>query len=324
MLSMKTLTIVVPAYDEEEGIEIFYRALSAECRKLSAYRTEMLFVVDGGVDGTFTILKGIAAEDPCVQVIRLSRNFGHQMALLAGIDNARTDVLISMDSDLQHPPELIPALLAEYEKGYDIVYTLRENTDNSGVVRRSIGKLFYRFINSISEVPIAENASDFRLISGRVARVISSSIRERNMFLRGIISWVGFRQTALQFTPHKRVAGTSKYSIRKLVQLALFGIISFSKKPLRAAAVAGACMALLGILFALYTVFQYFAGQISQPGFATLVLLLVFFGGVQLFFLGVIGEYIGAIFDEVKARPHYIVEEAINMDTYKPEKYRAL
>lgn len=310
---MKTLTVMCPAYNEAEGITHFYEVLKEELSRLKGYDSTMLFIVDGGTDDTFDILKNIATHDTRVQVINFSRNFGHQMALLAGIDYARGDIIVMMDSDLQHPPAVIPRLIAEYEKGYDIVYTVRDDTQTVGLVRRVVGKFFYWGINQLSEVHISENASDFRLISAKAAEVIRKSIGERSMFLRGVIGWIGFKQSSVRFTTAARAAGVSKYSIKRLLQFALFGIISFSKKPLRAASVVGALFALFGFGVAFVTLVQYFTDQALPSGWATVVVLLSVFGGLQLIFLGIMGEYIGAIFDEVKGRPRYIVEEAINV-----------
>ncbi|MDO8548112.1 MAG: glycosyltransferase family 2 protein [bacterium] len=310
---MKTLTVICPAYNEEEGIAGFYHALNKEVSKLFAYHTSVLFVDDGSTDNTYPALQSLAASHKDVQVIRFSRNFGHQMALLAGIDHAAGDVIVMMDSDLQHPPAVIKELLAEYEKGNDIVYTVRDDTQTVGLLRRIIGKLFYWALNTMSEVHISENASDFRLVSGRAAQVIRTGIHERNMFLRGIIRWIGFRQSYVHFTTGVRMAGASKYSIGRLLQLATSGIISFSKKPLRAASFTGVLFAFFGFCVALVTSVQYFTDDALPSGWATLVILMSVFGGIQLIFLGIIGEYVGAIFDEVKGRPRYIVEEAINI-----------
>jgi glycosyltransferase involved in cell wall biosynthesis len=309
----KTLAIVSPAYNEAEGIETFYNAVKAEVSKLSSYSTDIIIVIDGGVDDTFSILKNIAARDAHLRVIKLSRNFSPQMATLAGIDHADADAIITMDSDLQHPPEIIPLLIKGYEEGDEIVYTIRKSTENLALIRRMASVIFYRLVNLISDIPIDENACDFRLISRKVAKVIREDIRERNMFLRGIINWVGFKRSSISFTANARVAGKSKISLARLLQLAIFGMISFSKKPLRAAAVVGMLCALFGFVFALFAIVQYFLGQANSPGFSTIVVLLSVFGGLQLMFLGIIGEYIGAIFDEVKGRPHYIVDETVNI-----------
>ncbi|OGC80248.1 glycosyl transferase [Candidatus Adlerbacteria bacterium RIFCSPLOWO2_01_FULL_51_16] len=316
---MKTLTIVCPAYNEGEGIAHFAAVLKEQLTKLSHYDSYILFVDDGSKDNTYETLRHIARSDTHVRAIRFSRNFGHQMALLAGLDHALSDVVITMDSDLQHPPSVIPALIAEYEKGNDIVYTVRNDTESVGLLRRIIGKLFYWFLNKMSEVPISENASDFRLMSGRVVEVIRSDIGERNMFLRGIIRWVGFKQSEVHFTTGRRYAGASKYSLARLLQLAVAGIISFSKVPLRAAIIVGALFALIGFIVAIITVIQSLTSSSLPAGWATVVVLLSIFGGVQLIFLGVLGEYIGAIFDEVKRRPRYIVEDSVNITVKHPE-----
>lgn len=309
---MKTLTVVCPAMNEAEGIAIFYTALSSELSKLSAYNSRILFVVDGATDTTFLILKGIAEKDSRVSILNFSANFGHQMALLAGIDYADADIVITMDSDMQHPPELIPKLLAEFERGNDVVYTVRADSEDVSFVRRFLGAVFYKCVNMISDVPIQKNASDFRLISRRVVTVLQTQVRERNLFLRGVISWMGFRQVAVSFQAAKRYAGSSNYSIGRLVRFAVFGLISFSTKPLRAATTVGLLFAFFGFCFAVYAVIEYFINHTLPPGWSTLVVLVSIFGGVQLVFLGIIGEYIGAIFDEVKARPHYIVADKIN------------
>ena len=308
------LAIVVPVYNEAEGIGHFHAALSAELARISGYDTTILYVVDGATDESFSLLREIAATEKNVQIIKLSRNFGHQAALLAGIDHADADALITMDADMQHPPELIPQLLAAYEKGNDVVYTFRENSDDIGWLRHIAGNIFYRLINIISDVPINRNSSDFRLISRRIADLLRNRLRERNMFIRGIMSWVGFKQAKVAYKASDRFAGKGKFSLSRNIQFATFGIISFSKKPLRAATVMGFVFSVLGFCFALYAVIEHFTNPALVPGWATTTVLLSIFGGIQLFFLGVIGEYIGAIFDEVKARPPYLVEDSVGIE----------
>lgn len=317
---MKTLTVIGPVYREEAVIEAFYTELKAELAKLSNWESKILFVVDKSNDRTLEILRKIAQRDPSVGVIGLSTRFGHQMSLLAGLDHAQGNAIIMMDTDLQHPPAVIPELLAQFEQGKDIVYTIRETSGDVSLLRAVLGSIFYRFVNAISDVPIIENASDFRLISRRVADVIRTGVGERNLFLRGIFAWVGFEQGCVRFAAHERRGGKSKYSLTRLLQFATSGIISFSKKPLRAASIVGVLFALFGFCVAAGTIVQYFIYGSLPSGFATLVVLLSLFGGVQLIFLGIIGEYIGAIFDEVKARPRYIVEESINVLSQRVKK----
>lgn len=309
----KSLAVISPVYNEEEVIELFYAKLKPVLAGLEErYITKVLFVVDPSTDATLELLRRIALSDSSVQVIALSSRFGHQMSLLAGIDHSNTDLILMLDCDLQHPPDLIPEMLNESEKGYDIVYTVRKDSEEIGIFKRLGAKLFYRFINRISQVPINENAADFRLVSRRVADVFRSQIRERNQFLRGLFSWVGFNSVGIPFQVQKREAGTSKYTFKRMITFGVHGILSFSKRPLQAAIFVGLGFAGLGFMFAVITVIQYFLYSNFPPGWATLAILISVFSGIQLIFLGIIGEYVGAIFDEVKARPHYIVAEKIN------------
>ena len=310
---MKTLTVISPVYNEEDVIESFYKRLSLQLGRLSeSYESKILFVVDRSPDGTLDILKKVAENDGSVQILALSSRFGHQMSLLAGIDHADADIVIMMDCDLQHPPELIPRMLAEYEKGFDIVYTIRKDTSDISIFKRYSSKLFYRAVNMISDVPFSDSAPDFRLLSKRVVRVIKEKIRERNLFLRGMINWIGFSKTSLPFMVEPRAAGQSKYSLPRMFRFAMAGMMAFSKKPLQAASFVGAAFAVVGFLYAAVVVARYFFDHSRPQGWTTVVILLIIFSGIQLIFLGVIGEYIGGIFEEVKARPHYIVEEKIN------------
>lgn len=309
---MKTLTIVSPVFQEAEVIAAFYRELKAELDKLRNYASTILFVVDRGEDNTLNILKDISARDHSVRVLGMSSRFGHQMSLLAGIDHADSDLIIMMDSDLQHPPTLIPKLLAEFESGNDIVTTIRENTEQIGILKRLSSRLFYWIINHISDVHIEENSPDFRLISRKVAHIIKERTRERNFFLRGIIPWLGFKQKTVRFIAAARPGGKSKYSISRLMQLGIAGVVSFSRKPLRVATFFG--LLLFGITFisALLILLRFFIfGRVSSA-LATSIVLILLFSGIQFIFLGILGEYIGAIFEEVKERPRYVVDEKIN------------
>lgn len=311
---MKTLTVICPVYNEEAVIEAFYKELSSVLETLKdRYACTVLFVMDQGTDSTFEILKSISQQNEAVQVLAMSGRFGHQMSLLAGLDHCNSDVAVMMDSDLQHPPGLIPVLLEKYEEGYDVVYTCREDNPNIGFLKQTTSRLFYRFINRISDVPIRESAADFRLVSRRVLSIFQTEIRERNQFLRGLFNWVGFDSAVVSFKVQERRAGESKYSMRRMLRFATDGIVSFSKKPLQAAILAGLCFAAFGFALTVLTIIQYFLYSSWPPGWATLVILMSVFSSTQLVFLGILGEYIGAIFDEVKARPHYIVREGLNI-----------
>jgi len=312
--ALRTLTVISPVYNEAAVIEKFYHELKSQLDKLSdRYVSKILFVVDRCTDETLVILKKIAHVDPSVQILALSSRFGHQMSLLAGIDHADSDAIVMMDCDLQHPPEVIPELLSAFEKGSDVVYTIRKDAGHTGFLKKSSSKWFYGLINRISDIPINESAADFRLISRRVANVFKEHLRERNLFLRGLISWVGFSQSAVSFTVCPRVGGASKYSFGRLVRFSMNGILSFSKKPLQAAIFIGIAFAGLGFIMAFVTFIQYCMKFVLPSGWTTLVILFSVFSGIQLIFLGIIGEYIGGIFDEVKKRPHYIVEERTNL-----------
>ncbi len=311
---MKTLTVISPIYNEESVIEAFYTELSVVLSGLIGYRSTILFVVDRCTDQTLPILRRIAQKDPMVQVLVLSNRFGHQMSLLAGIDHCNSDVVVMMDGDLQHPPELIPVMLEKYEQGYEIVYTIREDARQSSLFKRWTSRLFYRFINWISEIPISESAADFRLVSRSVIEVFQTQIRERNQFMRGLFSWVGFNSVGVGFRARDRFAGTTKYSLRRMVRFGLHGIVAFSKRPLQLSILAGTIFAFFSLIYAVIAFVQYFFYASLPSGWTTLVIMIALSTGIQLICLGFIGEYIGAIFDEVKGRPHYLVSEKINFN----------
>lgn len=311
----KTVSVVCPVYNEEEVIEAFYTELSdALANSAEQYESKIIFVVDRCSDATLDVLKRIAKQDKSVRIIALSSRFGHQMSLLAGIDHSDSDAVVMMDSDLEHPPSLIPEMLEKFEEGYDIVFTVREYSKGTNIFKRLSSKLFYRMLNWISQVPINESAADFRLISRRVANVFKEQIRERNQFMRGLFSWVGFESIEIPFQANTRQAGKSKYSLARMVRFGMHGVVSFSKRPLQSAIFVGFGFATFALAFATLTFVQYFYYDTLPSGWTTLTILVSMFSGVQLIFLGIIGEYISAIFDEVKARPHYLVEEKINFD----------
>jgi dolichol-phosphate mannosyltransferase len=313
---VKKLTVVAPVFNEEEVISEFHQrvrhVLDEQLR--GRYETRILFVVDRCTDNTVDVLRRIAATDPQAQVLTLSSRFGHQMSLLAGIDHALdADAIVMMDSDLQHPPELIPRLIERFEEGNDVVFTIRRDTESISLVRKTVGNGFYRLLSYLSEVPIRENAADFRVISGRVARTLRQDIRERGLFLRGILGWIGFNQAGVEYQAAQRAAGRSKYSLSRMFALATAGILSFSTKPLRMGIFVGLGMATLGFVLGAVTVFEYFIDRSIPSGWTTIVTLLLLFSGVQLVFMGIMGTYIGGIYEEVKNRPHYIVDEKINL-----------
>jgi dolichol-phosphate mannosyltransferase len=310
---MLKLTVVTPVFNEEQVIGHFHARTRGVLDSMEDVEATILFVVDRCSDNTLTILRALVKNDPKARVIALSSRFGHQMSLLAGIENSLdSDAIIMMDSDLQHPPELIPELLENFRQGFDVVYTLRRDTEDIGVIRKMAGNLFYRLLGKLSQVYINANAADFRLISGRVAKILTTDFQERNMFLRGLFSWMGFQQTGVEYVAEKRFAGQSKYSFSRMIQLAMAGILSFSTKPLQMGIFVGIGFAALAFVLIIAAVIKYFIVQSIPSGWTTLVVLLLLFSGIQLIVLGIMGAYIGGIYEEVKGRPRYIIEEEIS------------
>jgi len=311
---MRTLTVVCPVYNEEEVIASFHAELRRVLDSVSErWAGTVLFVVDRGTDRTLDLLRGLAASDPSVRVLALSSHFGQQAQLLAGLDHCDADAVVMMDCDLQHPPALIPELLAAHEKGHDVVYTVREDTPEIPWLKRATARWFYRLVDAISETPIREGAADFRLVSRRVVELFQGRIRERGLFLRGLFSWVGFPSCPVRFRAGARRAGRSKFSFGRRVRFGLAGVVAFSRVPLRAALAVGLVLGALGALVLAVALARSVAAGTPFLSGTTFAGLLVGLGGLQLVFLGVLGEYLGAVLDEVRARPHYVVEEKINL-----------
>ena len=311
----RTLTVVCPVYNEEEVIGSFHDELLRALTAIEGrWSWSVIYVVDRGTDRTLDLLRGLAATDRDVHVLALSSHFGQQAQLLAGLDHCDADAVVMMDSDLQHPPAVIAELLAAYEKGYDVVYTVREDTPQIPLLKRVAARWFYRLVDAISETPIHEGAADFRLVSRRVVEVFQSRVRERGLFLRGLFSWVGFPSCPVPFRAGARRAGRSKFTLGRRVRFGLAGVVAFSRVPLRAAFAAGVVLAALGALVLGLELPRSLATGKPLLSGAALAGLLVGCTGVQLLFLGVLGEYLGAVLDEVRARPHYIVEERINFE----------
>ncbi len=310
---LKTLTIVCPVYNEDEVILDFHAELAAALRGLAErWHSTVVYVVDRSTDQTVERLRRVATSDPSVRLVLLASRYGQQAALLAGLDHCDSDAVVMMDSDLQHPPSVIPALLDEFEKGKDVVYTVREHGAGIPWPKRVTARLFYGFLNAISETPIHQGAADFRLISRRVLHVFQQQIGERSVFLRGLFNWVGFPSAAVRFRPGRRHAGRSKYSGLRMIDFAAHGVVSFSRTPLRAAVVIGGLLLAGAVLGAAWHLARHAFGSTVPVAAVWLALLLLALCGVQLVFLGVLGEYVGRVLDEVKARPRYLVEERVN------------
>ena len=310
---MKTIDLILPVYNEEQGVTLFHQALTRELDRLAdRYRFHLIYVLDRSTDRTFDVLKDLAGQRPGTTVIHLSRRFGHQLSLIAGLDHSTGDAAIMMDADLQHPPSVIPLLLARFEDGHDIVQTVRKYGDSERTSKQWASSVFYWLQNALSPVRIRDGMADFRLISRKVVRVFQTSVREHNPFLRGLFQWVGFTRSEVDFVSAPRVAGTTKYRLRRLLSFSLVGIVSFSKVPLRIATILGLFIAMLGGLYAVWLVLAFMRGGQFPPGYMSLIMVVLFMGGLQLMFLGVLGEYLGSIIDEVKSRPLYIVDEVVN------------
>ena len=298
------LSIVVPVYNEAGNVRVLYDRLVAVLEPL-AIEWELILVDDGSSDGTLDELLRLQAADPRVRPISFSRNFGQQVALTAGWDAARGDAVICMDGDLQHPPEVLPELVAKWREGYDVVQAIRTDTANVGSIKRLTSALFYCFINWVSDTPIRPNATDLRLLS-REALDALLQCRERDRLVRGLVSWVGFRRAEVPFVDAPRFSGKTKYSLAKMIRLAFDALTAFSTKPLKVATSAGFAAAVLGIAYAFYTAYVRLFTDRAVPGWASLTVSVLILGGLQLICLGLIAEYIARLLHEAKARPLYI------------------
>lgn len=310
---MKKITIVAPVYSEEGVIELFYSSLKDVLSKLN-YHHEVIFINDGSKDKSLEILKKIANEDSNVKIISFSRNFGHQVAISAGIEESSGDAIIVMDSDMQDPPEVISQMLIKWEDGYEVVYAKRIKRYGESFFKKNTAAFFYRFLNRLSDIKIPLDTGDFRLIDRKI-KIQLSKFREKSRFIRGIISWIGYRQTYVEFDRQERFTGETKYPLWKMIKFALDGITSFSITPLKIALGIGLFSMIIALTVSCYVFYRYiFFRELILSGWASILLAVVFFGGIQLLTIGIIGEYIGRIFEETKDRPLYIIDEKINFD----------
>ena len=309
MNSSPRVTVAISLYNEQEVLPELLRRVGAVLDQLPSGPHEIVLVDDGSSDGTFTGVIAAAARDARIVGVSLSRNFGHQAALSAALDHASGDVVVVMDGDLQDPPELIPRFLEEHRRGYDVVYARRVGR-KEGWLLRACYYAFYRMIAVLSDVQLPLDAGDFGLVSRRVVDRLRQ-MREHHRYLRGLRTWVGFRQTGVPVERAERAAGKSQYSFGKLLRLAFDGVFAFSMAPLRAAAVFGFLAIAAALLFSAYAVYVRLVLGKSPEGFTALILVITFFAGVQLLFLGVIGEYLGRVYEETKGRPQYIVGRTV-------------
>lgn len=307
--TLRTLSIVVPVYFEELVIETFYdRLLEALGPLAGEFQLEMVFVNDGSTDRTQEILTTLHQRDPRVKVLQFSRNFGHQIAVTAGLDHATGDIAVVIDADLQDPPEVILSMLAKWREGYQVVYGVRAERKGENAFKLVTAKAFYRILGRLSDVPIPLDTGDFRLMDRTVVEGLRG-MREESRYIRGMVSWLGFRQCGVTYSRDPRYAGKTKYTLHKMVRFAFNGITSFSEKPLILAGWLGLIITAGGFIFLAYII----ASRILRPwtvvsGWASLMGVVIFFGGVQLLSLGILGQYVGRIYREVKRRPLYVLE----------------
>lgn len=300
------LSIVLPAYNEQDNIEFIYTDITSH---LAEYKEdlELIFIDDGSKDNTFAKIRELHEKDPRVKGYSFSRNFGHQTALLAGLTFASGELVVTMDCDGQHPAEVISQLTEESLKGYDIVNTKRLSTEDAGWFKRRTSSLFYRILNFLSTVEIESNSSDFRLMNKKATDAFLQ-LEEQSRFTRGLISWIGFRQSIVSYHAPERFSGESKYTLRKMVKFGIDGITSFSSKPLRLSFYLGMIVLLFGIIYSIFALVMYFNGK-TNPGWTSLLISILFLGGVQLLTLGIFGEYLARIFNESKRRPQFFIQD---------------
>lgn len=306
------ISIVIPCYNEEESIHQTCTEL-VEIMNLQEDRYELIFVDDGSKDNTLRILSGLQPQYPNMRILSLSRNFGHQLAVTAGIDHAKGDAVVLIDADLQDPPELIPDMVSKWKQGYDVVYGQRKLRLGETYFKRVTAKLFYRLLNRFSEIPIPLDTGDFRLMDRKVVEELKK-MREHHRFIRGMVSWIGYNQTAIYYTRRARMAGSSKYPLRKMLKFTMDGIVSFSATPLKVATWFGFFVAFLSILSIAYVIYIRLMTNNWVQGWTTILIAVMFFSGVQLITIGIIGEYIGRIHGESKNRPLYILKDRIGFD----------
>jgi glycosyltransferase involved in cell wall biosynthesis len=315
----RKISVVVPSFNEEGNIEHLASRLLDVLRSFTAYNYEVIFIDDGSSDGTLDKLKSLSLLDNNLFYLELSRNFGHQNALKAGYDFATGDCIVSMDGDMQHPPELISQFIEKWEEGYDVVYSCREYDDDVTIFKTKTSDIFYTMINSLSDTKIEKGTADFRLIDRTVANVLLQ-LNENGLFMRGLVKWLGFKQYAIHYQADPRFSGKSKYTVKKMVKFAVEGITAFSVKPLYIATGIGLFFSVLSVLYIPYVLISYFSGHVVS-GWTSLIATIVFFGGIQLMVMGIIGMYLGKLFMQAKQRPNYIIRST-NLETLKHDSVK--
>ncbi len=310
----KKVSLVIPMYYEEKVAKECYKRVKECLDKLENYNYEIIFINDGSKDKTLEILEQIAENDKQVKIISFSRNFGHQAAVTAGLQEVTGDAIVIIDADLQDPPELIPDMLKKWEEGNEVIYGKRKTRKGESAFKLLTAKMFYNTLNALSDVEIPKDTGDFRLVDKKVVDTINS-LPEHNKFLRGLFSWVGYKQYAYEYERQERFAGETKYPLKKMLKLASDGIISFSNKPIKLVGALGIFSIIVSIVILIYALISYiFKLNNLSAGWTSIMVAITFFAGVQLLSLWVISEYIGRIYDEAKGRPQYVIDKKINFD----------
>lgn len=304
------ISVIIPCYNEQETVNRFYKEIKRVTDDILDYSFEFIYVNDGSKDQTASLVKELHVKDERVCLVDFSRNFGKEAAMLAGMELAQGDAIVIMDVDLQDPPELVPKMIKLYEEGYENIYTRRRNREGEPPIRSFFANLFYKLINQMSDVEIINGARDYRLLSRRAVDELIK-LKEKNRFSKGLFQWVGYDSICLEFDHVERVAGETKWSFMKLVDYAIEGITDFSNAPLRFATYTGIVIAVISFLYLIYILIETMINGSTTAGWPSLVCIILFLGGIQLIFLGVIGQYIGRIYNEVKERPIYIVKEVV-------------
>jgi glycosyltransferase involved in cell wall biosynthesis len=310
------VSVIIPCFNEEKVIQTTHARVSASLAGAQPFEHEILFVDDGSTDGTPARLRELARQDPRVRVIALSRNFGHQPAVSAGIRNCRGDLAVIIDADLQDPPEIIPEMIRQLtETGSSVVYGVRRKRKGETLFKLATAKLFYLLLNLVSEVPLPVNTGDFRVIDRKIINAFNG-LSENNKYIRGLVSWMGFKQTPFYYERSPRYEGSTKYTLKRMIRFATTAIFYFSKKPLKLATTLGFLAVLAGFLLSLWILYNKIVNpQYLVSGWTSVILMIIFFGGMQLLTIGILGQYIGSLFDEIKGRPEYIIDETVNMES---------
>lgn len=311
-MKSKKISVVVSVYNEELSLKKFYEVCGCVLESCK-WDYELIFVNDGSIDNSLNILNDIAIKNPKVKIINFSRNFGHEAAMIAGIDHCSGDGIVCMDSDLQHPPEIIPEIIDKLENGYEVISMVRNSREDSGIIKKITSSMFYKILNLLSPIKFEKNSSDFFAVSKNIGEILRKDYREKIRYLRGYVQSLGFKKTTIEFDAKSRIAGKSKYNIYKLIKFSVATLCSFSDIPLKMGIYSGGFVALCGFILMIYSIINKFVYDVPS-GYSTIIVVMCFMFAILLFVIGIIGQYISILFSEVKGRPIYIVKELKNFE----------